>query len=85
MEVACTAQHQEMEKYEFVQRIAEGAYGTVWKCVDKETGAIRAVKKLKEAPANSEVWTQLPSWAVQDWGMHSCIRIPVSYPGHRLG
>jgi serine/threonine protein kinase len=27
-----------MERYTFVEKLAEGAYGTVWKCVDKETG-----------------------------------------------
>ena len=45
-----------MENYEFVSKIAEGAYGTVWRCVDKTTGEVVAVKKLKEpAPVGTEV------------------------------
>lgn len=43
------------QKYEFLQRVGEGAYGSVWKCRDKQTGALVAVKKLKEAPASEEV------------------------------
>ena len=44
-----------MERLTFVAKCSEGAYGTVWKCVDKATGAICAVKKMKDAPRNKEV------------------------------
>ena len=34
-----------MDKYEFIQKIGEGAYGKVYKAVDKSTGQLVAVKK----------------------------------------
>ncbi|GAX84746.1 hypothetical protein CEUSTIGMA_g12168.t1 [Chlamydomonas eustigma] len=37
-----------MERYEFLQKIAEGAYGTVWKCCERGTGRLVAVKKIKD-------------------------------------
>lgn len=44
-----------VQRYEFLCRVGEGAYGSVWKCQDKETGELVAVKKLKDAPTNPEV------------------------------
>ncbi|KAG1674487.1 hypothetical protein FOA52_003092 [Chlamydomonas sp. UWO 241] len=44
-----------MEAYEFIEKIAEGAYGSVWKCLHRATGQAVAVKKLKDAtPLGSE-------------------------------
>ena len=41
--------HQNMEKYERVSKIGEGAYGVVFKCRHKETGQIVAIKKFFES------------------------------------
>ncbi|GIL72881.1 hypothetical protein Vretifemale_3169 [Volvox reticuliferus] len=43
-----------MEKYEFMNRTGEGAYGSVWRARDKITGALVAVKKMKDVPATDE-------------------------------
>uniref|UniRef100_A0A7R9VAN3 cyclin-dependent kinase n=1 Tax=Chlamydomonas euryale TaxID=1486919 RepID=A0A7R9VAN3_9CHLO len=44
-----------MEPYEFLDKIAEGAYGSVWKCVHRSTGRFVAVKRLKDpTPLGSE-------------------------------
>ncbi len=45
------------QKYEFLCKISEGAYGTVWKAVNKHDGAVVAVKKMKSSPTNQEVGT----------------------------
>jgi hypothetical protein len=34
-----------MEAYEFVEKVAEGAYGSVWKCLDKTTKRVVAVRR----------------------------------------
>ncbi len=47
--------------YEFISKIAEGAYGTVWQARHKETSDLVAVKKLKTSPSNKEV----RAWALQ--------------------
>lgn len=53
-----------MEKYEFLSKISEGAYGAVWRCVDKNTKRVVAVKKLKEAtPVDCEVGAH--GWRVE--------------------
>ncbi|KAG1671136.1 hypothetical protein FOA52_005388 [Chlamydomonas sp. UWO 241] len=44
-----------MERFEFVSNLGEGAYGTVWKCLDKETGEMVAMKRFKEAHLDEEV------------------------------
>jgi|TARA_B110000305_G_C19248069_1_gene543314 serine/threonine protein kinase len=36
-----------MDKYQFVKKLGEGAYGIVVKCVNKQTQEIVAIKKLK--------------------------------------
>ena len=38
-----------MDKYERVSKIGEGAYGVVFKCKHKETGQIVAIKKFFES------------------------------------
>lgn len=42
-------------RYEFLQRVGEGAYGSVWRCQDKVTGEIVACKKLKDVAQSEEV------------------------------
>jgi protein kinase len=37
-----------MKRYEIVEHIGDGAFGTVMKCIDKETGTYVAIKKMKE-------------------------------------
>lgn len=44
-----------IQKYEFLSRTGEGAYGSVWKARDKNIGVLVAVKKMKDVPANEEV------------------------------
>lgn len=41
-----------MDQYSFVKKLGEGAYGTVVKCVHKQTQDLVAIKKLKGAVAN---------------------------------
>ncbi|GLI68945.1 hypothetical protein VaNZ11_013470 [Volvox africanus] len=43
-----------MEKYEFMNRTGEGAYGSVWRARDKVTGVLVAVKKMKDVPSTEE-------------------------------
>lgn len=38
----------EMNKYEIMDMIDEGAYGIVWKAVNKEMGNLVAIKEFKE-------------------------------------
>ena len=39
----------EMDKYDKMNRIGEGAYGVVYRCRNKETGALVAIKKFVES------------------------------------
>ena len=38
-----------MDKYEKIAKIGEGSYGVVFKCRNKETGALVAIKKFVES------------------------------------
>ena len=42
-----------MQKYEILGPIGEGAYGVVWKAIDKHTKNIVAVKKVFDAFQNA--------------------------------
>lgn len=42
-----------LKKYEVTQRLGRGAYGIVWKCDDKRTGATVALKKIFDAFQNA--------------------------------
>jgi len=38
-----------LKKYEILQKLGKGAYGIVWKAIDKRTKEIVAVKKCFDA------------------------------------
>ncbi|KAK2512503.1 hypothetical protein Q9233_016255 [Columba guinea] len=40
------------QKYEIKRRLGKGAYGIVWKAIDRRTGEIVAVKKIFDAFRN---------------------------------
>ena len=40
-----------MENFTFISKIAEGAYGTVWRALENSTQKEVAVKKLKDVTA----------------------------------
>jgi hypothetical protein len=71
-----------MDKYEAISKLGEGSYGQIWRCVDKVSGRVVAVKMFKEAHRNEEVrWTgELEGWrtgvakcrALQRWRCASC-------------
>jgi len=42
-----------LRKYEIVHRLGRGAYGIVWKCIDKKTRMTVALKKIFDAFQNS--------------------------------
>eukprot|EP01053_Blabericola_migrator_P011437 Blabericola_migrator_1__11436@NODE_679_length_6909_cov_149_679480_g493_i0_p1_GENE_NODE_679_length_6909_cov_149_679480_g493_i0NODE_679_length_6909_cov_149_679480_g493_i0_p1_ORF_typecomplete_len460_score53_67Pkinase/PF00069_25/2e69Pkinase_Tyr/PF07714_17/3_3e39Kinaselike/PF14531_6/1_5e12Kdo/PF06293_14/9_9e09Pkinase_fungal/PF17667_1/1_1e07WaaY/PF06176_11/5_4e05RIO1/PF01163_22/0_0011FTA2/PF13095_6/0_11APH/PF01636_23/0_14_NODE_679_length_6909_cov_149_679480_g493_i027274106 len=41
------------KKYDIVQRLGKGAYGIVWKSIDKRTGQVVALKKIFDAFQNA--------------------------------
>ena len=47
--VFCSTNRSEMDKYDKMNRIGEGAYGVVYRCRNKETGALVAIKKFVES------------------------------------
>ena len=42
-----------LRKYEILQKLGRGAYGTVWKAIDKKTRKVAALKKVFDAFQNS--------------------------------
>jgi mitogen-activated protein kinase 15 len=42
-----------LRKYEIVQKLGKGAYGVVWKALDKQTKSVVAVKKVFDAFQNA--------------------------------
>ncbi|GLC35643.1 hypothetical protein PLESTM_000349900 [Pleodorina starrii] len=44
-----------MEEYEYLATLGEGAYGFVWKCVERATGRLVAIKGLKQAHVEPEI------------------------------
>jgi len=42
-----------LKKYEFVQKVGKGAYGVVWKVIDKQTQDVIALKKIFDAFQNA--------------------------------
>ena len=38
-----------MEKYEKISKIGEGSYGVVFKCKNKDTGQVVAIKRFVES------------------------------------
>ena len=42
-----------LKKYEILQKLGKGAYGIVWKAIDKRTKEIVAIKKCFDAFQNA--------------------------------
>jgi mitogen-activated protein kinase 15 len=42
-----------MENYQIVKKIGSGAYGHVWKVIDRQTKTVKALKKNFDAFSNS--------------------------------
>lgn len=42
-----------LRKYEIIQKLGKGAYGIVWKSIDKKTKDVVAVKKVFDAFHNA--------------------------------
>lgn len=42
-----------LKRYEIIQKLGKGAYGVVWKAVDKRTKTLVALKKVFEAFHNA--------------------------------
>lgn len=49
-----------MDKYQFVKKLGEGAYGIVVKCVNKQTQEIVAIKKMKGQYADWDKCLHMP-------------------------
>ncbi|XP_062987352.1 mitogen-activated protein kinase 15 isoform X2 [Elgaria multicarinata webbii] len=52
MSAAAEVEEQVARRYEVKRRLGKGAYGIVWKAVDRKTGAVVAVKKIFDAFRN---------------------------------
>nr|XP_028591679.1 mitogen-activated protein kinase 15 isoform X6 [Podarcis muralis] len=52
MSAAAEVEEQVARRYEIKRRLGKGAYGIVWKAVDRKTGAVVAVKKIFDAFRN---------------------------------
>jgi mitogen-activated protein kinase 15 len=42
-----------LRKFDILQKLGKGAYGVVWKAIDKQTKAVVAVKKVFDAFQNA--------------------------------
>lgn len=42
-----------LKKYDIIQKLGKGAYGIVWKAIDKRTKSMVALKKIFDAFQNS--------------------------------
>jgi mitogen-activated protein kinase 15 len=43
-----------LERYEILNKLGKGAYGIVWRSVEKKTGRVVALKKIYDAFSNSK-------------------------------
>ncbi|NXD87453.1 MK15 kinase, partial [Halcyon senegalensis] len=59
------------QKYEIKRRLGKGAYGIVWKAINRRTGEIVAVKKIFDAFRNrTDAQRQLGLFPLQEFGEH---------------
>ncbi len=42
-----------LKRFDILQKLGKGAYGVVWKAIDKQSGKIIALKKVFDAFQNS--------------------------------
>ena len=47
--------HPQMEKFVKLAKIGEGSYGTVYKCKNRDTNAIVAIKKFNESEDDAQI------------------------------
>uniref|UniRef100_A0A8C7PJT4 Mitogen-activated protein kinase 15 n=1 Tax=Oncorhynchus mykiss TaxID=8022 RepID=A0A8C7PJT4_ONCMY len=60
-------------KYEIQRRLGKGAYGIVWKAVDRQTGEVVAVKKIFDAFRNRTDAQVFMYFSLQEFGDHANI------------
>jgi len=62
----------QLSKYEMKEKLGEGTYGVVWKAVNKETGELAALKKIRLEKEDDGV----PSTAIREISLLKCLKHP---------
>ena len=62
----------QLDKYDMKEKLGEGTYGVVWKAVNKETGELVALKKIRLEKEDDGV----PSTAIREISLLKCLKHP---------